>query len=136
MIVSFKDFGHEIQNHFQDYVFHSLFDFCFRKISALLHKILQWTSGSRNQNVWWYLWNNASFHILCWRKIQSNCPWRMWSWSVGIVFHSRFQANFNELFLLRSSNLKDNHKPKWIGEGVEYCKNPKLIMEKAKIHLT
>ena len=27
-------------------------------------------------------------------------------------------------------------KPKWIGEGAEYCKNPKLIMEKAKIHLT
>ena len=27
-------------------------------------------------------------------------------------------------------------KPKWIGEGAEYCKNPKLFMEKAKIHLT
>ena len=39
-------------------------------------------------------------------------------------------------FLEYSDNLTNSKKPNWIGEGAEYCKNPKLIMEKAKIQLT
>ena len=39
-------------------------------------------------------------------------------------------------YLEYSDNLTNSKKPNWIGEGAEYCKNPKLIMEKAKIHLT
>ena len=38
-------------------------------------------------------------------------------------------------FFYNSSDLKSRWKPKWIGEGAEYCKNTKSIMEKAKIHL-
>ena len=38
-------------------------------------------------------------------------------------------------FLVHSHDLNSIKRPKWIGEGAEYCKNSKLIMEKAKIHL-
>ena len=59
----------------------------------------------------------------------------MWSQIVGFLLDNCLGENFNVFFSF-SSDLKSKREPKWIGEGAEYCKNPKSIMEKAKIHLT